>query len=280
LVKKLHFDYCMEIRYEEDVSWCCYTIKCFPPNNERQKITNMEINMVPETRPEWATDAHGNKYIFGANDCPHSYFKFQINGDAECGYAAYDCKSTECEEMIYRHSHGLTVPGEGIQEFYKEIVDGNTDFASKSPYEKAQTVMGCLHNRFIYEKETTDVTTTAEEALELGKGVCQDYSHIMISLMHLAGCSARYVTGLIIGEGASHAWVEVASDGYWYGFDPTNNTMVNDTHIKLGVGRDATECQINRGVMHGGGVQTQEIKVSVSEISYGQKYIGKGALLL
>ena len=100
----------------------------------------------------------------------------------------------------------------------------------------------------------------------------------MISLLNLCGCSARYVTGLIIGEGESHAWVEVADDGKWYGLDPTNNILVEDSHIKIGCGRDATECQINRGIMHGGGKQTQDIFVNVSEISPAQSIISRGVL--
>jgi len=270
----------MEINYTEDVDWCCYTIKGIPVDNERQRISRLKIDMTPESRPEWAKDAHGNRYIFGSNDMPHSYFKFHVSGEAECGNASYESKSTESEEMIYRHSHGLTIPGESVKKFYKDATEGHRDFGNKSPYEKAQILMDEVHKYLVYESGCTSVETSAEEALSLGKGVCQDYAHILISLLNLAGCSARYVTGLIIGEGKSHAWVEVASEGKWYGFDPTNNTLVNDSHIKIGMGRDATECQINRGVMHGGGNQTQKINVSVSEISFGQKYIWKGALLL
>jgi len=279
-LKKLHFDYCMEINYTEDVSFCCYTIKCIPTDNERQRISNLKIDMTPETRPEWSVDSHGNKYIFGCNGMPHSYFKFHISGDAECGNAEFEGRSSEGEEMIYRHSHGLTIPGDGITGFYKVIVSTHPDFDGYTPYEKTALLMGELYKIFTYEKGCTDVKTTAEEAFKIGKGVCQDYSHILVSLLNLSGCPARYVTGLIIGEGESHAWVEVASEGKWYGFDPTNNILVGDSHIKIGVGRDATECQINRGIMHGGGDQSQVIRVGVSEISFGQKFIWKGALLL
>jgi len=279
-VKKLHFDYLMEIGYSVDVSWCCYTIKCIPADSERQRISNMKIDMIPETRPEWAVDAHGNKYIFGCNDMPHSFFKFHISGDADCSDSPFECKSDEGQEMIYRHSHGLTAPGEKLTEFYKSIVSDNPGFGEKSPFEKAQIIMDEMHKEITYEKGSTDVNTSAEEAFVKRKGVCQDYAHICVSLLNLAGCAARYVTGLIVGEGESHAWVEVASDGKWYGIDPTNNCLVGDSHIKIGVGRDATECQINRGIMHGGGDQTQDIHVSVNEVSFGQRFIWKGALLL
>jgi len=116
-----------------------------------------------------------------------------------------------------------------------------------------------------YESGSTGVETTAEEAFSSGKGVCQDYAHIFICLLRMANISARYVCGLIVGEGESHAWVEVACDGMFIGIDPTYNKFINDEYIKLGVGRDANDCSMNRGVMWGGGKQTQEISVVVNK---------------
>jgi len=278
-LKKLHFDYCMEIMYSVDVTRCFYTIKCIPEDTQRQSISNFQIEMTPPSNPEWADDAHGNRYIFGCNTVPHDYFRFKISGDAECGKKDFEAYSTENEEMIYRHSHGLTVPGEKIKTYYRSLVEKIPGFEESVPAVKAKIIMERLHQDMVYEKGSTDVTTTAEEALSQGKGVCQDFAHVMVSLLILAGCSARYVTGLIIGEGESHAWVEVVDDGKWYGFDPTNDTVVSDSHIKIGVGRDATECQINRGTMHGGGNQTQKITVNVTEIGVGQDFVRKGALL-
>ena len=101
--------------------------------------------------------------------------------------------------------------------------------------------------------------------MELGCGVCQDYSHILISLCHLAGIPARYVVGMLTGEGASHAWVEIYQDEKWYALDPTNNLIVDDEHIKISHGRDYRDCLINQGVFTGCAKQTQEIQVVVEE---------------
>ena len=71
--------------------------------------------------------------------------------------------------------------------------------------------------------------------------------------------------GFIMGEGESHAWVEAVCDNNYIAFDPTHNTEITDEYIKLGTGRDAADCAINRGVMWGGGKQTQEINVIVDK---------------
>ena len=75
----------------------------------------------------------------------------------------------------------------------------------------------------------------------------------------------KYVAGMMIGEGATHAWVEVFEDGKWLSLDPTHNRRVDDTYIVISRGRDAQDCSINQGVFTGGGSQKQEVHVCVEE---------------
>ena len=131
---------------------------------------------------------------------------------------------------------------------------------------KAWMLMKCLHEEFHYETGSTTMRTTAEEAFMQRKGVCQDYAHIMIALCHLAKIPARYVAGMMVGEGYSRAWVEILSEDVWYAFDPTHACEAKENYIKIGVGRDAEDCMINKGILKGGGSQTQEIRVLVEEL--------------
>ena len=263
-MKQLIFDYHMQIEYSVMVSKCNYTIKCIPQNTMRQKIDDIAIELFPESKYIWGTDGLRNRQIYGYNDEAHNTFSFHISGKAQTGLSEYEELADDSLAMIFRHPHGLNVAGEGIRAYFE-------NFKSEMPmdanaYEKSIYIMHRLYDNFSYQANTTTVDTTAEESFMMGHGVCQDYAHIYIALLHLAGISARYVTGLIIGEGASHAWVEVLYDGKWYGIDPTNNILVGTDHIKIGVGRDAKDCMINRGIMHGGGLHTQKINVSVKEI--------------
>jgi transglutaminase-like putative cysteine protease len=89
----------------------------------------------------------------------------------------------------------------------------------------------------------THVGTTAAEALALGQGLCQDYAHIMLAICRAANLPARYVSGHLLGEGGSHAWVEAllpAADGGLVAvpFDPTNQRRANLSYITIAVGRD------------------------------------------
>lgn len=274
-MKRLHFDYYMQIDYSIEVSKCNFTIKCIPKDNARQHIENIEIELYPNTYFNSGMDGLKNQQIYGLNEDPHNTFFFRLTGDAEAGLSDYEEEEDENTSMIFRHPHGLNVAGDRIKNYYetikteqsfeKEEKRNETD-TEMHVLKKAEEIMHHLYQDFQYQTNSTTVNTTAEEAFAQGCGVCQDYAHIFIALLHLAGIPARYVTGLLIGEGASHAWVEILDHHKWYGLDPTNNVRVSDSHIKIGIGRDARDCMINRGIMHGGGLHTQTVKVVVNEI--------------
>lgn len=275
-MERLHFTYEMDIEYSTPVGRCNYTIKCIPENTKRQKIEGVTVSLFPDTKYSYGRDGLGNLQLYGVNEEEHKLFKFWIEGYATVGLDDHEDEYNDNLDMVFKHPHGLNTAGDKIKEYYEQlkldgiIVNGEEAREDKSvkeisPLEQAIQVMHSLHQDFAYEACITDVNTSAEEAFAQGKGVCQDYAHIFISLMHLTGIAARYVTGLIVGEGASHAWVEVLSDGKWYGLDPTNDSIVGEEHIKIGIGRDAKDCCINRGIMHGGGLHTQTIRVNVTK---------------
>jgi transglutaminase-like putative cysteine protease len=121
------------------------------------------------------------------------------------------------------------------------------DFFAKSgdnPEQTADKINAWIYRQMQYKHGATNVSTTAAQALSLSKGLCQDYSHIMIALCRLLGIPARYVSGHLLGEGGSHAWVEVLvpdTKGKRFNavaYDPTNNCRAALKHITIAVGRD------------------------------------------
>ncbi|WP_407672421.1 transglutaminase family protein [Parafrankia discariae] len=90
-----------------------------------------------------------------------------------------------------------------------EMVDAARSLAGPDPVATARRVCGWVHERIAYVSGSTDVATTAAQALAGGRGVCQDQAHVMIAMCRAAGIPARYAQGHMLGEGASHAWVEV-----------------------------------------------------------------------
>lgn len=259
-MRRLHFEYNMEIHYSVPVHLCHFTIKCIPKDDERQHLLNMDISISPEVTYSLGEDSYKNRQLYGRVEDPHDTFVFQIKGEVEIVQTNHEEFVTPERLGIYRFPYGKCKPGSALLAYFETL-----DFSECSDdYERCMYLMKKLHQDFEYVPNVTMVDTDAEEAWKIGKGVCQDYAHIYITLLRLAGIPARYVCGLLMGEGASHAWVEAVCNNRWIGFDPTNDCVILDSHIKLGDGRDATECAINRGIMlGGGGEQTQRISVLV-----------------
>jgi transglutaminase-like putative cysteine protease len=164
--------------------------------------------------------------------------------------------------MVYRYQSCYTKPGVFLKEYDKKYRKKHSE--TKEDY--AVRIMHGLKRDMEYRKGVTDIHTTAEEAMKLKMGVCQDYAHIMLSILRMEGIPCRYVVGMMQGEGFSHAWVEAALSGRWLGFDPTNDRTVDETYIKISNGRDYQDCIVNRGVFYGCVTQNQSIKVVVSEV--------------
>ena len=109
-----------------------------------------------------------------------------------------------------------------------------------------------------YRHDVTSVQTTAAEALSIGYGVCQDFAHVMIALCRLSGLPARYVSGHLVGEGGSHAWVEVLVPSSEdpallaaVAFDPTNARRAGVRYLTVAVGRDYSDVAPTSGTYTG-----------------------------
>lgn len=108
----------------------------------------------------------------------------------------------------------------------------------------------------------TGVRTTAAEALAGGRGVCQDYAHVMLALCRAACLACRYVSGHLVGEGGSHAWVEVVvpnqsspahGRAVAVAFDPTHDRRAGADYFTVAVGRDYGDVAPTCGTFEGGG---------------------------
>jgi transglutaminase-like putative cysteine protease len=140
----------------------------------------------------------------------------------------------------------------------------------------AESLMSKIHRDFEYAPGTTTIRTSAIEAFQARRGVCQDFAHIMISGLRGLGLPAAYVSGYLRtipppgmprlqGADATHAWVDLwCGKGLgWVGFDPTNALIVAGDHIVLAVGRDYADVAPMGGVVLGPGEQTIDVAVDV-----------------
>lgn len=121
---------------------------------------------------------------------------------------------------------------------------------------------------------TTRVDSPIDDALQARRGVCQDFAHILIALIRRLGVPCRYVSGYLFrnedlsvrsADGATHAWVEtLLPDLGWIGFDPTNNLIADNRHIRVAIGRDYADVPPTRGVFKGAAASRSEVAVAVA----------------
>ena len=127
-----------------------------------------------------------------------------------------------------------------------------------------------IHTRFEYARDVTLASSPVDDLLERGKGVCQDFTHLMLAVLRSFEVPARYVSGYIHRpnkESQSHAWCEAwLPDLGWVGIDPTNDRVVDDHFVKVATGRDFTDVSPNKGVYRGRGEESIFVRVETREL--------------
>lgn len=163
-----------------------------------------------------------------------------------------------------------------IKKAFAEYAEAS--FQPGRPILAAAIALGAqIHQQFTYALGKTTVGTPLLEVLELRRGVCQDFSHVMIACLRSIGLAARYVSGYVktalpdhaamVGGDASHAWVQVFCPPFgWIDLDPTNGVRVDSEHVTLGWGRDFGDVSPLRGVIIGGGEHSIRVAVVTREI--------------
>ncbi len=113
------------------------------------------------------------------------------------------------------------------------------------PIDVAERICSAVSTVISYQDGITSVRTTAAEALAEGRGVCQDAAHVMLALCHLAAVPARYVSGHLLGQGGTHAWVEVVvpngNVAMAVPFDPCNGRRAGFGYVTVATGRDYSD---------------------------------------
>ncbi len=142
---------------------------------------------------------------------------------------------------------------------------------SISLFENLQNLNSWIKKEFTFKTNVTDIDTDLSHILEIKQGVCQDFTHLFIAIAKQFGIPSRYVSGYLhqgngyFGDSQMHAWVECClPQTGWIGFDPTNNLIAAENHIKVAHGKDYTDCPPLKGIVFSTGSNETEYSVQVS----------------
>lgn len=251
----LSYSYKTRITFSNAVRTHNVLLRCIPAQEAFQRSMT-EVFCIGECF--WHNeqrDGVGNRIISGGTTAEHESLEYSCEGTMEMD--TY-CIPDATPHPMFSFPSALTVPTGDIMALMPGLSGVFLD-----------DVLAIAHSVFseiTYIPGCTTMQTTAAETLAQCKGVCQDYAHLMIALCRAAGFPARYVCGLMMGEGETHAWVEVHDGQCWYAFDPTNDTAIASGYIKIAHGRDALDCPVIRGIYQGCCIETSETKVVVGKL--------------
>lgn len=265
-MKKLSFDYEMRLAFGGPVTEHRFQLRCVPATRARQQIVDARLVVEPSCHLDMQVDSFGSVVACGYLPEPHDFLSYAVTGIAfvDAAHARSDP-----EKPLYRFASALTAPGPAVEALAAACRRRvNALGADAGAVARATEVMHEVFSAFAYVPGSTTVRTTAEEALAQGRGVCQDYAHAMLAVCRRLGIASRYIAGMLDGEGATHAWVEVYDErGVWVGLDPTHDRPAGDSYIVIAHGRDYRDTQVDIGLFSGAGVsQTQWVNASVHEL--------------
>ena len=239
LHQRFRYEYPSPIRRLE------HRLMVVPPHlhgDQRRVVCRLQVSGATVSRVAWL-DGFGNLVVEYRAPVVHEAIEFESwvaverAGDDGAGPAGVD---PALEDPHLVRPSRLTRPDDALVETARHLsADG------APALELAERINHWVYQAMAYTPGVTTVKTTAAQALALGRGVCQDYAHVMLALSRLCRLPARYVSGHLVGEGGSHAWVEVVvPDASRYGrvmavaFDPTHDRRAGAGYVTVAVGRD------------------------------------------
>jgi transglutaminase-like putative cysteine protease len=198
----------------------------------------LQVEGAPARR-QTRQDAAGNTVVSITAPRVESHVEFRLVAVLERlrGSGACPLPASAARDRRLLRPTRLTEPDDRLREMAASLkVPGDR------PLDTAGRICQAVHEAITYEYGVTSVTTTAAEALDVGRGVCQDSAHVMLAVCRLLGLPARYVSGHLLGQGGTHAWVEVVvseGDGASaVAFDPCNGRRAGGGYVTVATGRD------------------------------------------
>jgi len=261
---RLKISHRTEYGYDAPLSYALQRIRLMPQSGMAQTILNWEIAIEGAREELRYTDGFGNETrLLSVEGEPRSV-TISASGEVETkattgvtgpqrGFAPL---------WLFDAPTPLTAPGKKLAALAATVGEGDD-------LDQLHRLMDIVADKVAYVTGSTVSSTTAEEALKIGSGVCQDHAHIFIAAARQIGFPARYVSGYLMKTGeqaASHAWAEAHVRGLgWVGFDASNRMSPDETYVSLATGRDYRDAAPVSGIRLGQALETLAVHITVEQ---------------
>jgi len=273
-------------RYSAPISESIMEVRIQPRTEGLQHCLDFRLTTTPRARILDYRGEQGNKVHHF--DVPNRHAQLTINAHSLVELTPSPEPPTALPTSAWEELDALTATDEYWDTLMPSHFASPTDLLRKladelniqrrgDPLTVLRELNTGLHNSIDYSPKNTNVDSPIDDALRVRQGVCQDFAHIMITLVRALGIPCRYVSGYLFQqaghreqrdrstESATHAWVEAMLPGLgWVGFDPTNDMFAGERHIRVAVGRDYADVPPTRGIFRGGAESELSVTVKVS----------------
>ncbi|MFB3978696.1 transglutaminase family protein [Microbacterium proteolyticum] len=278
-MKRLRIEHQTGFTYPGDVVASYNEARMLPVSTDSQFVLSSSLDIEPSTSVNQYVDYFGTRVAAFDVLSPHSGLTITARSLVEVRPRPIEHADITWEELREQASKSIatveqltqtrrTTPHPEVAEMAREVAARHD-----RPGPAAHAIAEAVGEAIDYMQGVTGVHSTAVDAWEARKGVCQDIAHITLGALREVGIPARYVSGYLhpkpsaeVGEavtGESHAWVEWFA-GDWQGFDPTNNIEIGDRHVLVGRGRDYNDVPPLRGVYAGPGKSQLKVRVTIT----------------
>jgi transglutaminase-like putative cysteine protease len=240
--------------YPEPARQLRHRLVVLPParhGNQYLRAHRLDVDGAPASRVT-RHDSRGNTIVRLSADRVETSVQFRIGALLERVRSDGPVllpRAILSDPRLLRHT-ALTAPDDSLREVAATLAR-----VRGTALELAASICRTVHARMTYEYGVTSIGTTAHAAFAGGRGVCQDFAHIMLAVCRLLAVPARYVSGHLLGQGGTHAWVEVvtahADQAIATAFDPCNGRQASARYLTVATGRDYTDVAPTSGSYHG-----------------------------
>ena len=262
---RLKISHTTEYEYSDPVQYSLQRLRLTPKTGPGQTVLNWKTSVEGADIEVSFDDQYQNRTELVSTNGGQHLIRITAEGevDTEDKAGVLGPHTAFTPLWLFRRDTPLTKQGKLVRELVKSLEPGD-DLG------RLHQLMKEIQTRVVYTPGATDSGTTAEQALELKAGVCQDHAHIMIAAARQLGFPARYVSGYLHmpetdAQTASHAWAEVHVNGLgWVGFDAANNICPNAGYVRVATGLDYKDACPISGMVHGISGETLKVAVVVA----------------
>lgn len=285
MTRLFKIDHLTRFGYTDPIRESVVELRMQPRTEGRQSLRAFDLSISPHSQLFAYTDFLGNTvYTF---DVPGQHQELEIRARSLVEVSAADplpdalpADSWQGLDRLASSADNWEMTQPSTFAEASDLLDGfEADLElgdDPDPLTKLRRLNDAVYAAFDYVPESTRADSPIDEALTQRRGVCQDFAHIMITIVRRWGVPARYVSGYILpGDGAtdrsspdaSHAWVEACLPEIgWVGLDPTNDTVAGERHVRVAVGRDYADVPPTRGLFKGDADSDLSVAVTVEPV--------------